>query len=403
MHNLRRRVLAPLAALVAALALVGALLPTHAWAETNSVYTATATPSYSHPGTGVIEDSGGEASAALGQSMTESATYPAALVEYDANGTPFVTLRLMLMDNISDVSIAADPDWSGNFYGLGYNTMQTTDTTADFQVQEDPSAVFRIQMYVAPMGRYVVFYVTLSNLVAGNSDGFVQSVDTSATDTSTVSDGSGDTTTSDDAAAASPTAASPAAAAPAAAAASPAAGAATTGAAAGKTLSITGTAAQAGSATTGAASSGNGIQEYDANGNPGSSSTDGTMTIPVTGLVVGIVAGLVIGILAVGIAVALSVWLFTLRHRNAIERANGAAAVAAGQGAAAQAAPTIPRAAAQDYAAAQESGVYVPGRSGANPYAEGGQAGSSAQASETDETTVMPLPRPPKDSSDGLS
>ena len=42
------------------------------FAESGSIYTCSITTSYTHPVTGVIEDSGGEASAATGQGMAES-------------------------------------------------------------------------------------------------------------------------------------------------------------------------------------------------------------------------------------------------------------------------------------------------------------------------------------------
>ena len=45
------------------------------YAAENGIYLANANPSYRNPSTGAIEDSGGEGSAVLGQSMTESATY----------------------------------------------------------------------------------------------------------------------------------------------------------------------------------------------------------------------------------------------------------------------------------------------------------------------------------------
>lgn len=63
-------------------------------AASNGIYTATATSHYRHPTTGVIEDSGGEGSAVLGQSMTDSALNKSALVEVDANGNTWVTLLL---------------------------------------------------------------------------------------------------------------------------------------------------------------------------------------------------------------------------------------------------------------------------------------------------------------------
>ena len=55
-------------------------------AASNGIYLATATPHYRHPVTGVIEDAGGDGSAVLGQSMTESALDRQALVEVDPEG-----------------------------------------------------------------------------------------------------------------------------------------------------------------------------------------------------------------------------------------------------------------------------------------------------------------------------
>ena len=44
-------------------------------AESGTVYTCVIHPCYAHPVTGVIEDSGGEASYATGQGMEDSAVY----------------------------------------------------------------------------------------------------------------------------------------------------------------------------------------------------------------------------------------------------------------------------------------------------------------------------------------
>lgn len=49
----------------------------------NNIYEADAHPHYRHPVTGVIEDSGGEGSEVLGQSMTESALRTQSLIEVD--------------------------------------------------------------------------------------------------------------------------------------------------------------------------------------------------------------------------------------------------------------------------------------------------------------------------------
>lgn len=68
----------------------------------NGIYLANANPSYRNPSTGAIEDSGGEGSAVLGQSMTESATYGKALIEADPAGNTYATIRMQLMDNIEN-------------------------------------------------------------------------------------------------------------------------------------------------------------------------------------------------------------------------------------------------------------------------------------------------------------
>ena len=148
--------------------------------ELTSISTATVTPSYSHPETGDIIDSGGEDSAVLGQSMVEGATYSAALVEVDENGSTWVTLRFLLADQLSVLSIFyALPDANDNFIETSVVQMQenTEDNTADYRF-EVPSTdcILQINLDVEPMGRSVAYYATLSDLVDSNTDGFVESV-----------------------------------------------------------------------------------------------------------------------------------------------------------------------------------------------------------------------------------
>ena len=59
--------------MVVILAILSGIAAIPVQAASSGVYTATATSHYRHPSTGVIEDSGGEGSYVLGQSMTESA------------------------------------------------------------------------------------------------------------------------------------------------------------------------------------------------------------------------------------------------------------------------------------------------------------------------------------------
>lgn len=174
----RARLLVSMAgvALVAALALAAGIVAAHpvsAWANTG--YTATATPYYRNPATGVIEDSGGEASEVLGQSMTEGCVSSAAFLEIDDAGNRYVTLRLGLMDNINNVNILADDDWTNTYYQCSPQTIAVDGATTDFRfLVGSEGAIFRINMYVIPMGREVIFYVALSNFVEGNAYGFYE-------------------------------------------------------------------------------------------------------------------------------------------------------------------------------------------------------------------------------------
>ncbi|HIU30441.1 MAG TPA: hypothetical protein IAD50_09135, partial [Candidatus Egerieisoma faecipullorum] len=125
------------------------------FAASNGIYTATATSHYKHPITGVIEDSGGEGSYVLGQSMTDSALNRAALVEVDPQGNTFVTVRLNLMDNIQNPQFQVDGSRNGNFSAVSATVMQEdfTNNTTDFRMQvPSENAILRCNMYVIPMG-----------------------------------------------------------------------------------------------------------------------------------------------------------------------------------------------------------------------------------------------------------
>ena len=147
-------------------------------AASNGIYNATATSHYKHPTTGIIEDSGGEGSYVLGQSMTDSALNKAALVEVDTQGNTYVTVRLNLMDNIQDPQFQVDGNRNGNFSAVSATVMQEdfTENTTDFRMQvPDENAIIRCNMYVIPMGRDVIFYITVGDLKSGSGD-FIASV-----------------------------------------------------------------------------------------------------------------------------------------------------------------------------------------------------------------------------------
>lgn len=161
-----------LCSMVVMLALVAGITAIPTYAVSNGIYTATATPHYKHPKTGVIEDSGGSNSAVLGQSMTESATDTHALVEVDSDGAVYVTVRLKLMDNITNPTFRVDDkDVSATLMQEDY-----TYNTADYRMRvNNENSIIRCSMYVVPMGRNVIFYITVSNLQSGSGD-FVTSI-----------------------------------------------------------------------------------------------------------------------------------------------------------------------------------------------------------------------------------
>lgn len=138
----------------------------------NGIYTATATPHCRNPLTGKIEDSGGEDSEVLGQSMTESATDTKALVEVDSNGNTYITVRLKLMDNIQNPIFKVD----GSSVSASLMQEDYSANTADYRMKvASENSVIRCSMYVVPMGRDVIFFITVSNLKSGSGD-FVTSI-----------------------------------------------------------------------------------------------------------------------------------------------------------------------------------------------------------------------------------
>ena len=178
MTNTATKLKRALCSMVVMLAFMAGITSIPALAASNGIYTATATSHYKHPTTGLIEDSGGEGSYVLGQSMTESALNKAALVEVDPQGNTYVTVRLNLMDNIQNPQFQVDGSRNGNFSAVSATVMQEdfTENTTDFRMQvPDENAIIRCNMYVIPMGRDVIFYITVGNLQSGSGD-FVTSV-----------------------------------------------------------------------------------------------------------------------------------------------------------------------------------------------------------------------------------
>ena len=172
MTNTASKLKRAICSMVVMLALVAGITSIPVLAASNGIYTATATSHYKHPTTGKIEDSGGEGSYVLGQSMTDSALNKAALVEVDSSGATWVTIRLNLMDNIQSPQFQVD----GSSVSATLMQEDYSNNTADYRMRvNSENSIIRCNMYVIPMGREVIFYITVGGLSAGSGD-FVTSI-----------------------------------------------------------------------------------------------------------------------------------------------------------------------------------------------------------------------------------
>ena len=198
-------------ALAAALVLVAsAVFPAPAFAAVSAVYTASTNPTYENPATGAIEDAAGSSNVALAESMVTSIVYENVLVERDTDGTLYASLRFKLADQISSIVLEASADGS-SYQPVEAVQMQTgTDSatstaTADYRFAlPGETATIRCSMDVIPMGRAVVYFISLGALQEGALDAtFVQTVTpgegiddaapvAAAAGASGTSDGSGD-------------------------------------------------------------------------------------------------------------------------------------------------------------------------------------------------------------------
>ncbi len=172
MKHTAAKAIRALCGMVVMLALAAGITSVPVLAASNGIYVAKATPHYRHPVTGVIEDVGGDGSAVLGQSMTESVLYRQALVEVDPQGNTYITVRLKLMDNIRDPEFHVD----GNAADASLMQEDYSVNTADYRMRvNSENSVIRCNMFVIPMGREVIFYITVADLVSGSED-FITSV-----------------------------------------------------------------------------------------------------------------------------------------------------------------------------------------------------------------------------------
>ena len=161
--------------------LLAMVQPVQVHAASGTVYSCSITPSYRHPVTGVVEDSGGEASYATGQGMVEGCVYTTGMLEVTDAGEYYLTFRMSLVDYTTNhafqVQNVGDSGWSSTGMAVTATGTDTNGTTADICIQvPSESCVVRGSMYVTPMGRNVIFYFYPSNYAEGNTTGMTPSM-----------------------------------------------------------------------------------------------------------------------------------------------------------------------------------------------------------------------------------
>lgn len=171
-------------------------------AASGNIYTCVIHPCYAHPVTGVIEDSGGEASYATGQGMVDGAVYTTGILELTDSGEYYLTIRMSLMDYTSNHSFwvqnVGDSNWSSPAIGVTGNGTDDNGATADICMQvPSENCVVRGSMYVEPMGRDVIFYLYPSDYTAGNNTNMNATIvtETSGSGGTSTYSGSGSTST----------------------------------------------------------------------------------------------------------------------------------------------------------------------------------------------------------------
>lgn len=147
--------------------IIGISIVSNVYAYTQEI--AKTTPYYSHPVSGVIEDPGNNPG--IGQGMTENVVSPQALVETTDDGRIFLTVRYNLANYIKNETFAVQNYGDQDFYSVSAEITGQTEETRDYRFEiPSKNIVVRATFFVGPMGRDVIFYYTISDLVEGNTD-----------------------------------------------------------------------------------------------------------------------------------------------------------------------------------------------------------------------------------------
>ena len=168
-HKLMKRI----SACAAMLLVLISCLAFHAFADEVSGQAAVVHGLYRHPTTNQIEDSGGESSEALGQSMVTSMVDSQGLLETDAQGNQYLSVRLHLMSNVSKVELLVQDAGQGEWAQASWESTGKGDDSEDFRIAvPGKDAVIRARCFVDAMGRDVIFFITADQFTAGNPGGF---------------------------------------------------------------------------------------------------------------------------------------------------------------------------------------------------------------------------------------
>ncbi len=144
------------------------------FATNPGAYTTSVKGHYAHPTTGKIEDSGGPSKKAMGQGMVDSTTYGQGLIEVDASGKMYATVRLNMRESIGT------PSFSINGAAVPAKEVQRNaiPDSGDFRFPiPSLNSVVRTTFKVIPMERVVIYYITFAGMNPGNSN-FVVNVKT---------------------------------------------------------------------------------------------------------------------------------------------------------------------------------------------------------------------------------
>ncbi|MCB2838839.1 heme-binding protein [Streptococcus dysgalactiae subsp. dysgalactiae] len=157
------------------------------FADRGQIYSCLIQRNYRHPVSGDIEDSGGENSFDIGQGMVEGTVYQNGMLESSDSGDLLLTFRMSLADFSGDYHFWVQPGGRGSFQAVAYSiTQQGTDhngATKDISISlPDVNCVIRGSMFVEPMGREVIFYLSPAGLEEGYSGNMITQLVTDRTE-----------------------------------------------------------------------------------------------------------------------------------------------------------------------------------------------------------------------------